>query len=109
VDIAVKPVAELTAPVTGRVVRARRYRLYGSYRDWRVEIAPDGFPDLRVVMIHLTNVKVRRGDEVSATLSVIGHARKLPFRSQVDDYGGGDPHVHIEVKELPSKKPKPAG
>jgi len=106
VDIVVKRTTDVSSPVTGHVVRARRYRLYGAYRDWRVEIVPEGFPDLRVVMIHLTNVKVRRGDEVSATLTVIGGARKLPFRSQVDDYGGGDPHVHIEVKELPEKGPK---
>ncbi|MEX1047682.1 MAG: hypothetical protein WD050_09840 [Actinomycetota bacterium] len=106
VDIVVKRLADVTSPVTGRVVRAKHYRLYGAYRDWRIEIAPEGHADLRVVMIHLTNVRVRRGDQVSATLTVIGQARKLPFRSQVDDFGGGDPHVHIEVKKLPQKKPK---
>lgn len=106
VDMVVKRTAEVASPVTGHVVQAKRYRLYGAYRDWRIEIAPEGYPDLRVVMIHLTNVRVRRGDQVSATLTVIGQARKLPFRSQVDDFGGGDPHVHIEVKKLPQKGPK---
>lgn len=100
VDVVVRPGTPIRSPVTGQVVRAERYRLYGRYQDWRVEIVPEGRPDLRVVLIHLARVGVRRGDPVSVTLSVIGYARELPFRSQVDDYvTGGDPHVHIEVKE----------
>ncbi len=99
VDLVFAPGTQLLSPVSGRVTKAKPYRLYGRYRDWRVEIAPEGHPELRVVIIHLEGVPVRRGDHVSATLSVIGLPRKFGFRSQVDDYvPGGDPHVHIEVK-----------
>jgi hypothetical protein len=49
-------------------------------------------------MIHLSGVRVHRGEPVFATLSVIGYPRVFPFRSQVDDYvRGGNPHVHIEI------------
>ncbi len=100
VDVVLAAGTPVRSPVSGHVVQAERYRLYCRYPDWRVEIAPEGRLDLRVVLIHLTNVRVRRGDRVSATLSVIGYPRVFPFRSQVDDYvTGGDPHVHIEVKE----------
>lgn len=109
VDVVVRLGTPIRSPVTGHVVRAERYRLYGRYQDWRVEIVPEGHPDLRVVLIHLARVPVRRGDPVSVTLSVIGYARELPFRSQVDDYvSGGDPHVHIEVKE-PARPAPPSG
>jgi hypothetical protein len=47
-------------------------------------------------------VGVRRGEPVFGTVSVLGYPRGFPFRSQVEDYPqGGDPHVHIEIKEVP--------
>ncbi len=99
VDIVMPKHAIVMSPVDGTVVAAKRYQLYGQYPDWRVEIRLTDRPDLRVVIIHLDGVKVRRGDEVSATLSPIGEPRVLPFHSAVNDYvPGGDPHVHIEVK-----------
>ncbi len=100
VDIVMPRQAAVMAPIDGTVVVAKRYKLYGQYPDWRVEIRPTDRPDLRVIIIHLDEVQVRRGDEVSATLSPIGKPRVLPFHSAVNDYvPGGDPHVHIEVKE----------
>ncbi|MEX0992022.1 MAG: M23 family metallopeptidase [Actinomycetota bacterium] len=99
VDIVIPKQSMVTAPVDGTIVAAKRYKLYGQYPDWRVEIRPTDRPDLRVIIIHLDEVQVRRGDEVSATLSPIGRPRVLPFHSAVNDYvPGGDPHVHIEVK-----------
>jgi hypothetical protein len=88
------------------VVQVKPYKLYGKYPDERVEISVDGHPDVHVVMIHLTHVRVARGDQVSATLSVIGEPRVFPFRSETDDYvRGGDPHVHIEIKKPSSTAP----
>jgi hypothetical protein len=107
VDVVLHPGSPFRAPVSGRVVGVRSYRLYCRYRDLRVAIAPASNSDLRVVAIHLRNLRVRRGDRVFATLSVIGRPRVFPFRSQVDDYlHGGNPHVHIEV-EKPSPTPVP--
>ena len=107
VDVLMPRTAAAVAPVDGIVRAAKRYRLYGQYPDWRVEIEPSGHPALRVVMIHLDGVKVRRGDTVSATLSAIGTPRVFPFHSAVNDYvPGGDPHVHLEVKDLSAAPPK---
>jgi len=105
-DVVARRGAEVTAPVTGTVVKAHPYKLYGRYRDWYVVIAPDGRPDLGVVMIHLDGVEVQRGDRVSATLSVIGRPRVFPFESEVDYYVRGRvPHIHVEVKRVVKKEP----
>jgi len=107
-DIVLRPDTPVMAPTTGTVATVRHYRLYCRYDDQRVSIRPAGHPGLLVVMIHLRGVRLRRGERVFATLSVIGRPRDFPFRSQVDDYlAGGNPHVHIEV-EKPSAKPVPA-
>jgi hypothetical protein len=101
VDIVIPAGSPVFSPVTGRVVSAHPYKLYGEFADWRIAIVPRGFPRIRVVIIHVADLAVRRGDVVFATLSSIGHPRVLPFRSQVDDYEKeAQPHVHIEVKEL---------
>jgi hypothetical protein len=106
VDVVMAPSTDVRSPVSGVVVQAKEYKLYGAYRDDRVEISVDGHPDVHVVMIHLTHVRVTRGDRVSATLSVIGAPRVFPFRSETDDYvRGGDPHVHIEIKKPASTAP----
>lgn len=99
-DVVLSRTTPVLTPVSGTVVTAKRYKLYGMYPDMRVEIKPDGFPNLRVVIIHLDDVTVQRGDEVSATLSPLGMARVFPFDSVVNAEVASDhPHVHIEVKE----------
>jgi hypothetical protein len=106
-DIVLRPRTPVRAPVDGRVVGLRTYRLYCRYPDVRVAIRPSHRPDLRLVMLHVAGLRVHRGDRVFATLSVIGWPRQFPFRSQTDDYlTGGNPHVHIEVEE-PSPAPVP--
>jgi hypothetical protein len=98
-DIVMARGSTVLAPIDGVVRQAKPYKLYGQYPDWRVEIEPTGHPELRVVMIHLDDVEVRRGDSVSATISPIGTPRVFPFHSAVNDYvPGGDPHVHLETK-----------
>src|SRR5207248_8916451 len=68
VDVVLPQGTHVLSPVSGVVVDVKPYRLYGRYRDERVEISVDGHPDVHVVMIHLTQVRVGRGDDVSATL-----------------------------------------
>jgi murein DD-endopeptidase MepM/ murein hydrolase activator NlpD len=109
VDIMAPARTDVYAPIDGTVVQAKRYKLYGQYPDMIVRIRPDVDPNSQVVMIHLTNVQVHKGDEVHATLSVIGQPRTFPFHSEVNDYvPGGDPHVHIEVKDQHSSDHAPA-
>jgi murein DD-endopeptidase MepM/ murein hydrolase activator NlpD len=100
-DVAVRLTEPVLSPVTGTVIRVKRYRLYGTYLDMRVVVQPADHSDLRVVLIHLTDIQVRRGSLVVAGTSVLGYARALPFRSQVNDYvGAGVSHVHLEVKRV---------
>ena len=97
-DVVLRPSWPVHAPVTGRVIDVTPYRLYCRYADVEVRIRPTGQTRLSVIMIHLSGVRVHRGEPVFATLSVIGYPRVFPFRSQVDDYvRGGNPHVHIQI------------
>lgn len=105
-DVVVERKAVIVSPVDGVVRRVKKYRLYGRYRDIRVEIRPEGVRRRRVVMLHLSHVRLRRGDHLQASVTRIGLARKLPFESQVDRYVRGRyPHVHLEVKR-PAARPR---
>jgi hypothetical protein len=105
VDVVVRRNSEIVSPVDGVVRRVKRYRLYGRYRDLRVEIRPEGVRRRRVVMLHLGHVRLRRGDRVEASVTRIGLARRLPFESQVDRYVAGRyPHVHLEVKRPATRR-----
>lgn len=99
VDIAVPADAAITAPVSGEIVEANAYGLYGSTEDFLVTIAPDAAPDLRVRMFHLEGPKVTIGDTVVAGETVIAdRSRILPFSSQIDRITGSRaPHVHVQV------------
>lgn len=99
VDIVLPEGERVLAPVTGTVRAVKRYRLYGRHPDFRMAINPAGIRHRQVVIIHLRSVTLERGDRVVAGQTVLGRARRFPFRSQVDRYvRGGRPHVHIEVK-----------
>jgi hypothetical protein len=101
VDVAMRKGSTVVAPISGTVVRVTLYRLYKYWLDYRVEISPGGTRRVRVVMIHLTDIKVSRGTVVVAGVTPIGHPRVFPFHSDINDYvGAGVPHVHLEVKEL---------
>jgi murein DD-endopeptidase MepM/ murein hydrolase activator NlpD len=105
IDVAIPEGEDVLAPVSGTVVMAAPYTLYGQYGDVRVEIQPDGAPDTRVIMIHMDDVAVDVGDRVEAGSSVIaGSAKTFPFASQIDRFsteltGSAHPHVHLEIKQ----------
>lgn len=106
VDVVVPAGGTAAAPVTGTVVEAREYLLYGNLRDWRVVIRPDARPDLHVVLIHLHEPNVEQGDRVEAGGAALAVVRQLPFASHVDYLvGERTPHVHVEVR--PATAPKP--
>lgn len=97
-DVSVSPGGPVTSPVTGRVVSVTPYYLYCRYPDTRVVIAPKGHRSLRVLVLHVRDVKVRKGDRVTRSETLIGVPRYLGFRSQIEDYGGESTHVHVEVE-----------
>jgi hypothetical protein len=105
VDVAMGRGSTVLSPVTGRVWRVERYRLYGSYPDVRLTLIASTNPRLKVVMLHVTSPLVHPRALVVAGVTPLGTVRPLPFRSQVNDYlGPGIPHVHIEVKALGSPR-----
>jgi hypothetical protein len=104
-DIVVPRGTELRSPVDGVVAKAKRYRLYGNSLDVRLTIRPDTSSDVRVVMIHVDDVRVRPGDRLEQGVTVLGTPRVLPISSQTDLYiPGRHPHVHVEIVD-PERKP----
>jgi hypothetical protein len=100
-DIVLRDDTPVLAVVSGTVTDVRPYLLYGKYEDTRIEIAPHDRPDLRVVMIHVSDVTVRAGDDIEAGVTPLaGGPNRFPFASHIDRYFEQDrwPHVHVEVK-----------
>lgn len=99
VDIAMPFNWPIHSPVTGTVVDATAYLLYGDVPDNAVYIVPDSRQDLVVVVMHLNGLKVNIGDRLQAGQTVLAlTARQLPFGSQIDRYAGPMPHVHMELR-----------
>jgi len=107
IDLAMPEDKRLRAIVSGTVLDVRPFTLYGRYEDVRVEIAPEGHPDLVVVLIHLEGVRVRPGDVVVAGETPIADgARLFPFFSQVEEHlDEHAPHAHVECKPAGSPRP----
>ncbi len=101
------------APVTGTVVKVKKYNLYDNsdYPDYQVHIQPKGRSDLDVVLIHLTNVKVKKGDHVDGgqtpiakirdVYAYIGNSMQLRNYTAKGDNGN---HTHIQVNDVTNKK-----
>ena len=108
-DVGAKPGQDVVSPVTGTVIKVKRYKLYGKWDDFEVHIQPDGYPNLDLVMIHIKDVVVAPGDRVVAGESRIAAIRKLSdkFYDQLSSYtkGGGD-HVHMQVNDATDSKYK---
>lgn len=99
VDISLPPNSTVHAPVTGTVVQANAYLLYGRVPDNVVHIVPDSRPDLVVVLMHVNGLLTTPGARVVADETPVATtARLLPFSSQIDRYVGRLPHVHMEVR-----------
>jgi hypothetical protein len=99
-DCAVPPKTTVVAPVTGVVTSVRHYKLYGYIDDLRLEIKPDGsaYKHLRVVMIHITSVKVKKGQHVIGGVTPVAVVRKLPLVSTINHFVPVKvDHVHIQV------------
>lgn len=101
VDIVMPEGVPVASVVDGEVSIVEPYLLYGRHQDTKIEIIPDARPDLRVVLIHVADVRVAPGDRVWAGRTILaGTANRFPFSSHIDRYAEGtpEPHVHIEVK-----------
>jgi murein DD-endopeptidase MepM/ murein hydrolase activator NlpD len=108
-DVGAKPGSAVFAPVTGTVVKVKKYLLYGKWDDYELHVQPDGHPELDVVMIHVTDVSTKPGDRVQAGETRIAAVRKVSdkFYVQLSSYtkGGGN-HVHLQVNDATDPKYK---
>ncbi len=102
-DIGAPAGVPVLAPVTGEVLLVKAYRLYEKYPDFQIHIRPRGHDDLDVVLIHVADPKVARGDAVVGGVTQIGRVRNLSGRlhMQLSEYttSAGD-HTHVQVNKV---------
>lgn len=103
VDIGANPGTDVYAPISGSVLQARSYMLYGKHPDWEIHIRPDGHPELDLVLIHVEDVSVQAGDRVVAGVTRIAAVRDLTkvMYLQLATYTlNGGAHVHIQLNAV---------
>lgn len=101
VDLVMRPGEPVRSVVTGMVIEARPYALYGRYPDGLIRIRSAEDPGKVITMLHVTGIRVHVGQQILAGDSIVADsATRFPFRSQIDDYLGGEPrpHVHVELR-----------
>jgi hypothetical protein len=103
-DIVVGSSTPVLSPVTGTVALVRRYLLYCVAGDWQVIIRPDTRPDLLLMILHTTDIRVQAGDRVMAAVTRIGTSwgNDLPTAEENLYFPSQYPHVHIEVDDSPT-------
>jgi hypothetical protein len=103
-DCGTKPGTPVLSPVTGTVTAVHLYKLYGQYDDYEIHILPKGWDSVDCVVLHVTDPKVRVGDQVTGGVTRLASVRRLSqwFASQLDEYthDGGN-HVHVQLDALP--------
>ncbi|MHB0975669.1 MAG: hypothetical protein ACYC1U_00570 [Candidatus Aquicultorales bacterium] len=99
IDVAMKPNSTLRSPVTGTVTKIKEYVLYEEYSDYHIEIQPDGYPELRVAIIHIDKLSVQVGSRVIAGETPLAVQRAFPgLDTQINQYLPTPlDHVHIQV------------
>lgn len=110
IDCGGKAGTQVYAPVSGKVVLVKKYKLYDMYTDYQVHIQPTGREDLDVVLIHLTHVSCKAGDTVEAgktpiarirdVYKLIGGSMQLKYYTAKGDDGN---HTHIQVNNANAK------
>ncbi len=101
VDITMIEGSDVLSPVDGVVIDVIPYKLYGRQDDFRVEIMADDYGWFKIVIAHIKDVAVIKGQRVSAGITRLARVRALGINSQINDYvDGSKDHVHIQVNPL---------
>lgn len=103
VDVGALAGAPVFAPVTGTVIEVKLYQLYGAHEDLEIHIQPTGWPEIDLVIIHVTDSTVHAGDLVVGGITRIASVRLLSDRvnHQLADYtpDSGD-HIHMQLNRV---------
>jgi hypothetical protein len=98
-DLVVGSRSAVLSPLNGRVVRVRRYLLYCLWPDWQVVIRPSGGPGIVLMVLHITDIRVRRGDRLTAGVTQLGVSWTNDSSGAQENHYFPDeyPHVHFEM------------
>lgn len=103
VDIGALAGAAVYAPVDGIVIEVKPYLLYGVHEDIEIHIQPLGWPEIDLVIIHVTDPTVAAGDLVVGGVTRLASVRLLSDRvnHQLADYtpDAGD-HIHMQLNRV---------
>jgi len=102
-DVVAKAGSPVFSPVSGTVIAAESYMLYGRYYDLRVRILIDGYPGYHMAVLHLNTLSVSVGQRVEAGTTQVGTVRDLTpyFNSAANRYSreaGNHPHIQINYR-----------
>ncbi|MCL2826222.1 MAG: M23 family metallopeptidase [Eggerthellaceae bacterium] len=76
-DVGAKAGTYVYAPITGTVVNIKTYSLYGLLDDYELHIQSPDHPELDVVVLHITDLMVKVGDQVYGGCTRIAHVRDI--------------------------------
>jgi hypothetical protein len=108
-DVGADPGSDVFAPVTGTVVKVKKFDLYGKYPDYEIHIQPRGYPNVDCVLIHVDDITCAPGDRVAAGVTRIAAVRKLDkrVRPQLRSYtDNGGHHTHLQLNDATHPKYK---
>jgi hypothetical protein len=77
-DVGAVPGVFVYAPVNGRVVAVKEYKLLGRYGDIEIQIQLADDPSLLLVVTHLSGASVGIGDQLKAGETALGRVRRFP-------------------------------
>jgi len=104
VDCGARPGTPVISPVTGTVMRIRPYKLYGRINDFEFNIKADGWNDVDVIVLHVTDPVVKEGDRLVAGVTRIASVRKLTgvlSGMQLRTYTSeGGNHTHLQLNKI---------
>ena len=101
VDITMLEESDVLSPVDGVVVDVVPYKLYGIHDDFRIEIMADDYGWFKIVIAHVKDIAVVKGQRVNTGVTKLARVRSLDMNSQINEYvDGSKEHVHLQVNPL---------
>jgi hypothetical protein len=105
IDCGASPGTPICSPVDGTVMEIRPYKLYGKYSDIEIDIKPDVWSDVDVILLHTTDPTVTEGQHVIGGVTEIAHVRHIsnivPGLQLASYSPDGGNHTHLQLTRIP--------